>query len=96
MCLAQLGDGADGLPDPHDPNLPEEYGFEVLAAMVECPECCGNGVIYPGAICGMWTGLVPWPDDVHGQTCDFCDGSGEVPADEAAWYEQTVAESFAE
>jgi hypothetical protein len=96
VCLAHLGDGVDGLPDPHDPDLPEDYGFEILAVMVECPECGGTGMTFPRATCGMWAGLVPWPADVEGETCGFCEGSGEVPADEAEWYEQAIAESFAE
>jgi hypothetical protein len=91
VCLAHLGDGVDGLPDPHDPDLPEAYGFEVIE-MVECPECGGTGMIFPGATCGMWAGLVTWPADVEGESCGFCEGSGEVPADEAERHEQAVAD----
>jgi hypothetical protein len=96
VFLAHLGDGVDGLPDPLDPDLPQDFGFELVPIMVECPECGGTGVTFPRATCGMWAGLMPWPDEVEGESCGLCDGTGEVPAEEAQWYEDAIAESFTE
>lgn len=67
-----------------------------VTAYVECPECNGTGLVFPRATCGMWSRLVPWPADVIGATCGFCEGSGEVAEDEAVWYEQCAAETFGE
>ena len=93
VFLAHLGDGVDSLPDPRDPELPEAYGFSVLD-LVECPQCAGTGLLFPGATCGMWAGIMRWPADVQAETCDLCDGAGEVTAEEAGAYEQAVIASL--
>jgi hypothetical protein len=54
--------------------------------LVDCPQCGGTGTIAPGATCGMWAGLVSWPDNVQAETCDLCDGDGQVTAEVAARY----------
>ena len=95
VFLAHLGDGVDSLPDPRDPELPEAYGFSVLD-LVECPQCAGTGLLFPGATCGMWAGLVPWPVDVQSACCDLCDGAGEVSSEEARCYEQAALTGMAE
>jgi len=60
------------------------------ACRVECPACGGQGVVYPGATVGMWTGLVPFT--ARPEPCDLCDGAGEVTAEEAgAWEEAQLA-----
>ena len=94
VFLAHLGDGADGLPNPLDPELAEAYGFELAPILVECPECAGRGVIFARATAGMWAGIMTWPGDVRGETCSFCDGSGEVTAEQYRWYEAAMAETF--
>ena len=91
VFLAHLGDGSDGLPDPHDPDLAEAYDFEVVLEPADCPQCGGTGVLFPGATVGMWAGLVRWPDSVHGETCELCDGTGQVPTDLAEQYEASLA-----
>ena len=91
VFLAHLGDGVDGLPDPADPDMPEAYGFEILSELADCPQCGGAGMLFPGATCGMWSGLVSWPDSVLPETCDLCDGSGQVPATLAQQYEECLA-----
>jgi hypothetical protein len=93
---AHLGDGVDGLPDPREPDLPEAYGFELAPVLVDCPECAGNGAIFVRATAAMWAGLIPWPGDQRGETCGFCEGAGQVTLEEYRWYEQAIAESFAE
>jgi len=61
-----------------------EKGFD---EMTDCPQCGGTGTIVPGATCGMWGGLAPWPEDLVAEPCDLCDGQGEVPEEVAAEYE---------
>jgi hypothetical protein len=93
VFVAHLGDGVDGLPDPQDPDLPEAYGFTVVESacrLVDCPLCSGSGLLFPGATCGMWAGLLPWPDDVTSELCDLCDGDGEVSPLVAAEYEEAA------
>ena len=88
--IAHLGDGVDGLPEAQDPELGEAYGFTVVESactFVDCPECGGTGLLCPGATCGMWAGLLPWPDEITSELCDLCDGDGQVPALVAADYE---------
>jgi hypothetical protein len=92
--IAHLGDGADGLPDIADPDLPEAYDFTVAEstdAIVDCPQCGGTGLLIPGATCGMWAGLLPWPDDIASEICDLCDGAGEVPPNLAKEYKHAAA-----
>ena len=99
VFLAHLGDGVDGLPNPGDPELPEAYDFELVspdAGLVECPQCAGQGMLYLGATCDMWAGIMAWPADVQGETCELCDGAGEVTAEEAAAYEQAAIASIAD
>ena len=91
--IAHLGDGVDGLPDVADPDLPEAYDFTVAEstdAFVDCPQCGGTGLLIPGATCGMWAGLLPWPDDITSEVCDLCDGAGEVSPLVAAEYEEAA------
>ncbi len=99
IFVAHLGDGADGVPSPNDPELPDAYGFTLTDAdtdHITCPQCSGTGLLYPGATCGMWGGLARWPADVQGEPCDLCDGAGEVTAEEANAYEQAVSAGLAE
>lgn len=91
VFVAHLGDGVDGLPEATDPDLPLAYGFtlaEPEGDPVTCPQCNGNGLLFPGATCGMWAGLMRWPDDIVAETCDLCDGAGEVSPLVAAEYEE--------
>ena len=48
---------------------------------VTCPACGGQGWLVPGAKAGHWSGLLPWPADLVAETCELCDGSGEVEAE---------------
>ena len=48
---------------------------------VDCPACGGMGWLVPGARAGHWAGLMRWPADLVAETCDTCDGSGEVEAE---------------
>lgn len=94
VFLAHLGDGVDGLPDAADPELAEVYGFsfcEESALVTTCPQCDGMGELCPGATCGMWAGLVHWPEHVLAQLCDLCDGHGEVAEALAAAYIRSLA-----
>ncbi len=93
VFLAHLGDGADGLPDPDDLDLAEAYGFELAPVLVKCPECAGNGVIFSRATPAAWAGLIPWPGDMRGAPCGFCEGSGQVTLEERRWYELALADS---
>ena len=94
--IAHLGNGVDGLPDAHDPELPDAYGFALVDSagdFVDCPPCGGTGLLCPGATCGMWAGLLPWPDDITSEVCDLCDGDGEVsPLVAAEYAEAALAE----
>ena len=91
--IAHLGDGVDGLPEARDPELPEAYDFTVVESactFVDCPLCGGTGLLCPGATCGMWAGLLPWPDDITSEVCDLCDGDGQVPSLVAAEYAEAA------
>jgi hypothetical protein len=93
VFVTHLGDGVDGLPDPQDPDLSEAYDFIVVESactLVDCPLCSGTGLLIPGATCGMWAGLVPWPDDITSEVCDLCDGDGEVSLLVAAEYAEVA------
>jgi hypothetical protein len=93
VFVAHLGDGVDGLPEVTDADLPEAYGFVLVdsaADLVDCPLCGGTGLLFPDATCGMWSGLIPWPDDITSEICDLCDGDGEVSPLVAAEYEQAA------
>jgi hypothetical protein len=93
VFLAHLGDGVDGLPEVTDADLPEAYDFTVVEStctFVDCPQCSGTGLLIPGATCGMWAGLMPWPDDVTSELCDLCDGVGAVSPLVAEEYEQAA------
>ncbi len=68
---------------------PEWYADPEL---VECPACAGQGHIYPGATVGMWAGLVAF--DAKPETCELCDGQGEITPDLAAEWESRQAEAF--
>jgi hypothetical protein len=93
VFVAHLGDGVDGLPEVTDADLPEAYDFTVVertCTLVDCPQCSGTGLLIPGATCGMWAGLVPWPDDITSVICDLCDGDGEVSPLVAAEYAEAA------
>ncbi|MBM3136527.1 MAG: hypothetical protein FJZ89_14850 [Chloroflexi bacterium] len=61
-----------------------------LQDMVDCPACL-DGAVYPGATCGMWSGLMAFT--AKPEKCDLCGGTGEVtPEAAAAWEAARLAE----
>lgn len=45
---------------------------------VECPACAGQGQVFPGVGADLWDGRLRWPDALQAETCELCQGSGEV------------------
>jgi len=61
-----------------------------LPETVDCPACL-DGAVYPGATCGMWSGLMAFT--AKPERCDLCGGTGEVtPEAAAAWEAARLAE----
>jgi len=56
---------------------------EGVSAMVECPQCGGEGFCVPGARVGHWEGLMPW-SDFRPQCCPLCEGMGVVSSEAAS------------
>lgn len=52
--------------------------------LVGCPACGGEGQIFPGVKADLWDGRLRWPDALQAETCELCQGSGEVDAETAA------------
>lgn len=66
---------------------PETYDSE--SGLVECPACAGEGQIFPGVEVNLWaSGQLRWPDALQAETCEVCQGTGEVDPDTAARWEQ--------
>ena len=54
--------------------------------LVECPACAGEGQVFPGVKENLWDGRLRWPDVLQAQTCELCQGTGEVdPGTAAKW-----------
>jgi excisionase family DNA binding protein len=71
---------------PAEPKPPVVGPYLAQGEVVECPACAGEGQIFPGVETDLWDGRLRWPDALQAETCDLCQGVGEVdPKTAAAW-----------
>ena len=75
----------------HQRQPPRNPGYETSDAgsgLVDCPSCAGEGQVFPGVDVNLWaTGQLRWPDALQAETCEVCQGTGEVDPDTAAKWE---------
>ncbi len=67
--------------------MPQHQAVNVESGLVECPACAGEGQVFPGVKENLWNGRLRWPDVLQAQTCELCQGSGEVEPETAAMWE---------
>jgi hypothetical protein len=60
---------------------------DVDSGLVECPACAGEGQVFPGVNENLWDGRLRWPDALQAETCELCDGTGEVAPETAESWE---------
>ena len=71
-------------PQPPEPGPPKVEPYLAQGEAVECPACAGEGQIFPGVETDLWDGRLRWPDALQAETCDLCQGTGEVDPQAAA------------
>ena len=84
----------DRKPEPPKQERPTAQPYALQEEVVECPACAGEGQIFPGVKADLWDGRLRWPDALQAETCDLCEGSGEVDPETAA--EREAAELAAQ
>ncbi|MEJ2736855.1 MAG: helix-turn-helix domain-containing protein [Anaerolineae bacterium] len=73
-------------PEATEAEPPATGPHSAQGEVVECPACAGEGQIFPGVETDLWDGRLRWPDALQAETCDLCQGVGEVdPKTAAAW-----------
>jgi DnaJ-class molecular chaperone len=71
---------------PRNPGLGTH---DSVSDLVECPACAGEGQVFPGVEVNLWaSGQLHWPDALQAETCEVCQGTGEVDPDTAARWEE--------
>ena len=66
-----------------------EQDWSAESGQVECPACAGEGQVFPGVDVNLWAGRLHWPEVLQAETCDLCQGSGEVDPETAAEWDAT-------
>ncbi len=73
-------------PGPVEAKPPTVGPYSPQGEVVECPACAGEGQIFPGVDVDLWDGRLRWPDALQAETCELCQGIGEVdPKAAAEW-----------
>jgi hypothetical protein len=69
------------------PSAPQNQPPDADSDLVECPACAGEGQVFPGVKENLWDGRLRWPDALQAETCELCNGTGEVDPETAASWE---------
>ena len=70
--------------EPEAPSALPQQNSDFKSDLVECPACAGEGQVFPGVKENLWDGRLRWPDVLQAQTCELCQGTGEVDPETAA------------
>ena len=70
--------------EPEAQSVLPQQNADAEPDLVECPACAGEGQIFPGVNENLWDGRLRWPDVLQAQTCELCQGAGEVDPETAA------------